>query len=74
MTLICGHVWKPCYKYYLQHERPCCIGYTSSSRRRELVYPIQHGREEVLDIEDVEVLNIGVCFKRVLNVLFNLLI
>ena len=21
--------------YYLQHERPCCIGYTNSSRRRE---------------------------------------
>ena len=33
------------YMYYLQHERPCCIGYTNSSRRRELVYPIQHGRE-----------------------------
>jgi hypothetical protein len=32
-------------KYYLQHERPCCIGYTNSSRRREFVYPIQHGRE-----------------------------
>ena len=31
-------------KYYLQHERPCCIGYTNSSRRREFVYPIQHGR------------------------------
>ena len=31
--------------YYLQHERPCCIGYTNSSRRREFVYPIQHGRE-----------------------------
>jgi hypothetical protein len=23
------------YMYYLQHERPCCIGYTNSSRRRE---------------------------------------
>ena len=22
--------------YYLQHERPCFIGYTNSSRRREL--------------------------------------
>ena len=31
--------------YYLQHERTCCIGYTNSSRRREFVYPIQHGRE-----------------------------
>ena len=31
--------------YYLQHERPCCIGYTNSRRRREFVYPIQHGRE-----------------------------
>ena len=31
------------YLYYLQHERPCCIGYTNSSRRREFVYPIQHG-------------------------------
>jgi hypothetical protein len=31
-------------KYYLQHERPCCIGYTNSSRRREFVYPIQHVR------------------------------
>ena len=31
--------------YYLQHERPCCIGYTSSSRSRDIVYPIQHGRE-----------------------------
>jgi hypothetical protein len=31
--------------YYLQHERPCYIGYTNSSRRREFVYPIQHGRE-----------------------------
>ena len=31
--------------YYLQHERPCCIGYTNSSRRREFAYPIQHGRE-----------------------------
>ena len=31
--------------YCLQHERPCCIGYTNSSRRREFVYPIQHGRE-----------------------------
>jgi hypothetical protein len=33
------------YTYYLQHERPCCIGYTNSSRRQEFVYPIQHGRE-----------------------------
>ena len=33
------------YTYYLQHERPCCIGYTNSSRRREFVYPIQDGRE-----------------------------
>jgi hypothetical protein len=33
--------------YYLQHERPCCIGYTNSNRRREFVYPIQHGREWV---------------------------
>jgi hypothetical protein len=33
------------YTYCLQHERPCCIGYTNSSRRREFVYPIQHGRE-----------------------------
>jgi hypothetical protein len=33
-------------KYYLQHERPCCIGYTNSNRRREFVYPIQHGREK----------------------------
>jgi hypothetical protein len=33
------------YMYYLQHGRPCCIGYTNSSRRREFVYPIQHGRE-----------------------------
>ena len=31
--------------YYLQHERPCCIGYTNSSRRREFVHHIQHGRE-----------------------------
>ena len=31
--------------YYLQHERPCCIRYTSSSRRRALVYLIQNGRE-----------------------------
>ncbi len=31
--------------YYLQHERPCCIRYTNSSRRREFVYLIQHGRE-----------------------------
>ena len=36
------------YKYYLQHERPCCIGYTNSSRRREFVYLIQHGRELVV--------------------------
>ena len=28
------------YMYYLQHERPCCIGYTSSSPKREIVYPI----------------------------------
>jgi hypothetical protein len=28
----------------LQHSRPCCIGYTNSSRRLEFVYPIQHGR------------------------------
>ena len=33
------------FKYYLQYERPCYIGYTISSRRREVVYPIQHGRE-----------------------------
>ena len=31
--------------YYLQHERPCCIGRYNSSRRREFVCPIQHGRE-----------------------------
>ena len=31
-------------KYYLQHERPCYIGYTNSSQRREVVCPIQHGR------------------------------
>ena len=40
--------WKPkiaSVMYYLQHERPCCIGYTNSSRRREFVYLIQHGRE-----------------------------
>ena len=29
---------------YLQHSRPCCIGYTTSRLRLELVYPIQHGR------------------------------
>jgi hypothetical protein len=35
-----------CNMYYLQHERPCCIGYTNSSRRLEFVYPIQlHGRD-----------------------------
>ena len=32
-------------KYYLQHKWPCCIRYTSSSRRRALVYLIQHGHE-----------------------------
>ena len=32
------------YKYYLQYERPYCIGYKNSSRRREGVCPIQHGR------------------------------
>jgi hypothetical protein len=37
--------WSFNNKYYLQHERPCCIGYTISSRRREFVYPIQHGHE-----------------------------
>ena len=37
--------YQTCLMYYLQHERPCCIGYTNSSRRREFVYPIQHGRE-----------------------------
>ena len=41
-------------KYYLQHERPCCIGYTSLSRRREIVYPIQHGRETFVFIENPE--------------------
>ena len=30
--------------YYLQYERPCCIGYTNSSKS-EVVCPIQHGRE-----------------------------
>ena len=29
---------------YLQHSRPCCIGYTISRLLLELVYPIQHGR------------------------------
>ena len=37
------------HTYYLQHERPCCIGYTNSSRRREFVYPIQHGRSKVIN-------------------------
>ena len=32
-------------KYYLQYERPCCIGYTKPSRRQEIVCPIQHERE-----------------------------
>jgi hypothetical protein len=43
ITLVFMHV--SIFMYYLQHERPCCIGYTNSSRRREFVYPIQHGRE-----------------------------
>ena len=30
--------------HYLQYERPCCICYTNSSRRRFVVYPIQHGQ------------------------------
>ena len=25
------------FKYYLQYERPCCIRYTNSSRRRETI-------------------------------------
>ena len=29
---------------YLQHLRQCCIGYTISRLRLEIVYPIQHGR------------------------------
>ena len=33
------------YIYHLQYERTCCIGYTNSSGRREVVCPIQHGRE-----------------------------
>jgi hypothetical protein len=41
------HIFSQPFKYYLQHERPCCIGYTNSSRRREFVYPIQHGREKI---------------------------
>jgi hypothetical protein len=41
----CFKVWTSLYKYYLQHERPFCIVYTNSSRRREFVYPIQHGRD-----------------------------
>ena len=28
--------------YYLQYERPCCIGYTKSGG---CIGPIQHGRE-----------------------------
>jgi hypothetical protein len=41
----CFLIFQLCVMYYLQHERPCCMGYTNSSRRREFVYPIQHGRE-----------------------------
>jgi hypothetical protein len=29
---------------HLQHSRPCCIGYTNSRLRLEVVYPIPHGR------------------------------
>ena len=29
----------------LQHERPCCIEYIITSRRRVIIYSIQHGRE-----------------------------
>ena len=29
----------------IQYERPYCIGYTMSSRRRDILYPIQYGRE-----------------------------
>ena len=32
------------YKYYLQYERPCCIGHTTSRPRLDFAYPIQHDR------------------------------
>ena len=33
------------YLLYLLYERRSCIGYTSTSRRRINIYPIQHRRE-----------------------------
>ena len=40
MTLTGGYI-----KCQIQYERPYCIGYTMSSRRRDILYPIQYGRE-----------------------------
>ena len=66
-TGITNNSW-PTSKYYLQYEQPCCIRHTVQSRKREIVYPIQHGHEyckvHVLGCKRLDVVDVNVCIRR----------